>query len=211
MDQVKSVGITRQQVKDAIVPMMYGSKAAPRELFGEGTKELAAFNHAVENTVPILGEMAALAKEVWNPEAKFHEFTLPDGHHVCLPTMVTHTKRIEVFDTSFTYQWKDIGTSENHTSLLANIIHSVDGYVAREMVRRSNEAGFELAHIHDSFWCSPVYMNQVRQFYKDILIEIAKSNLLEDILSQITGESITLNYTHPDLWMSMSDAEYMLS
>jgi DNA-directed RNA polymerase len=79
------------------------------------------------------------------------------------------------------------------------------------MVRRANKAGFKLAHIHDSYWCSPVHMGEVRQFYKDILIEIAKSNLLEDICSQIAGEKINLSFTHPDLWKDMEDAEYMLS
>lgn len=63
----------------------------------------------------------------------------------------------------------------------------------------------------DSFWCAPKYMNHVRQFYKDILIEIAKSYLLEDIVSQLVGEPTKLTYTHPELWREMEDAEYMLS
>lgn len=148
MSQVASVGITRQQVKEAVVPMMYGSKAAPKELFGEGTKELTVFTQAVENTVPILGEMMALMKSIWQPDAKWHEFTMPDGHVVRLPTMVLHTERIRMSTTSFTYQWKDIGTSENSTSLLANVVHSTDAYISREMVRRANNVGFKLAHIH---------------------------------------------------------------
>jgi len=211
MDQVTCSGINRQDVKEAIIPMMYGSKAAPKALFGEGTDKLKAFNSAVEKTVPILGEMMALMKECWDSSAKFHTFTMPDGHVVRLPTMMLHQERIRVFDTSFTYQWKDIAPDTNSTSLLANVIHAVDGYVAREMVRRTNIAGFQLAHIHDSYWCSPCYMNQVRQFYKDILIELAQSNLLENIMGQLIGEKVELNYTHPDLWKEMKDAEYMLS
>lgn len=71
--------------------------------------------------------------------------------------------------------------------------------------------GNAVIKIMDSYWCSPVHMNQVRQFYKDILIEIAKSNLLEDICSQISGEKVHLSFTHPELWKNMEDAEYMLS
>lgn len=87
----------------------------------------------------------------------------------------------------------------------------MDGYISREMVRRANNLGFQLAHIHDSYWTHPKYMNQVRELYKELLIEIAKSNLLEDILYQLTGGKIVLEYSHPELWEDMLDAEYMLS
>lgn len=211
MNQIGTVNISRQDVKEAIVPMMYGSKAKPKELFGEGTPELEAFLQAVEKTVPILGEMRSLAKYCWNPEAIEHSWVMPDGHHVVLPSTVIQKIRVEILGTSYTYQWEEIGPDENSTPLLAHIVHAVDGYVAREMVRRANEAGFQLAHIHDSMWCAPKYMNQVRQFYKDILIQLAQSYLLEDIVSQLVGEPTKLTYTHPDLWREMEDAEYMLS
>jgi hypothetical protein len=121
LNQVGSSGITRQQIKEAIIPMLYGSKAAPKKLFGEGTKQLQAFVYAVEKTVPILGEMKALMDSCWDINKKYHQFTMPDGHVVRLPTMVLHHERIEIADTSFTYQWKDVGVSEDSTSLLANV------------------------------------------------------------------------------------------
>ena len=148
MDQIQTVNISRDDVKEALVPMMYGSTKAPKELFGEGTAELKAFLYAVEKTVPILGEMNGLLSSCWNSDALEHSFTMPDGHVVVLPTMIYKMKRIEIFDTSFTYRWKDVGADENSTSILANVVHSVDAYVAREMVRRANKAGFQLAHIH---------------------------------------------------------------
>jgi hypothetical protein len=207
LSQVGTSGITRQQVKDAIIPMLYGSKAAPKQLFGEG-KQLQAFVYAVEKTVPILGEMKALMDSCWDIHKKYHQFTMPDGHVVRLPTMVLHHERIEIADTSFTYQWKDVGISEDSTSLLANVIHATDAYVTREMVRRCD---FQLAHIHDSYWCHPMYMNQVRQTYVDILVDIAESDLLVNIMSEITGKPVTLNFTDPDLYLSIKDAEYALS
>jgi hypothetical protein len=211
MNQLTNTSITRDEVKDALVPMMYGSIKAPKETFGEGTPELKAFLYAVEKTVPILGEIGGLLKQCWDSDALAHSFTLPDGHVVILPTMIHKMKRIEVFGTSFTYRWKDIGTDENSTSLLANVVHSVDAYVSREMVRRANKAGFQLAHIHDSFWTHPKYMNQIRIFYRDIVAEIAASDLLEDIVEQLTGQRIELSYTHPELYQDILESEYMLS
>ena len=79
------------------------------------------------------------------------------------------------------------------------------------MVRRCNRAGFQVAHIHDSLWTRPGHMNQIRQFYVDILVEIAKSNLLEDIMEQLIGKKVELEYTGIDLWKSIKDSEYALS
>lgn len=80
--------------------------------------------------------------------------------------------------------------------------------MTREMVRRCD---FELAHIHDSYWCHPMYMNRVRQTYVDILVEIAESSMLEDIMSEITGKPVTLNFTDPDLYLDIKHSEYALS
>ena len=54
-------------------------------------------------------------------------------------------------------------------------------------------------------------MQAVREIYRDILVEIAKSNLLEDLLSQIAGEPIKLSFTDPNLWEEMKEVEYTLS
>jgi hypothetical protein len=208
LNLVSTSGITRDQVKSALIPLMYGSKAAPRELFGEGTKQLQAFVSAVEKTIPILGEMKALADSCWDSSKKYHQFTMPDGHVVRLPTMVLHHERIEIADTSFTYQWKDVGVSENSTSMLSAIVHSTDAYITREMVRRCD---FELAHIHDSYWTHCNNFNEVRQTYVDILSEIAESDLLEDIMSELTGETVKLNFTDPELYLDIRHAEFALS
>ena len=188
--------------------MLYGSKAAPKKLFGDGTPELKAFNYAVETTLPILAEIGGLIRSCWDSTKKYHEFTLPDGHLVRLPTMVMLQERIEIGKTSFTFQYEDVGVSDDSTSLVANVIHATDGYVAREMVRRCQ---FQLAHIHDSWWCSPVHMGTVRQVYVDILVEIAQSNLLESIMGELTGETVKLDFTDPDLYLEIKNAEYALS
>lgn len=63
----------------------------------------------------------------------------------------------------------------------------------------------------DSFWCHPMHMNEVRQAYVDILSEIAESNLLESIMSEITGEDVKLHFTDPELYKDIKNAEYALS
>ena len=213
LNKTKNTTISRQTIKEAIIPMLYGSKAKPIELFGEGTAELKAFNQAVHDSLPVLGEMRALMDMCWNSEALKHQFVMPDGHVVVLPTMVTNSMRVRMLElkTSFTYVWKENAPDTNSTALLAHVTHATDAYVAREMVRRCNRAGFQVAHIHDSLWTRPGHMNQIRQFYVDILVEIAKSNLLEDIMEQLIGKKVELEYTGIDLWKSIKDSEYALS
>jgi len=54
-------------------------------------------------------------------------------------------------------------------------------------------------------------MNQVRQDYLDILREIANSNMLADILSEIQGHIGTITPLDPQLSIKMKTAEYALS
>lgn len=66
----------------------------------------------------------------------------------------------------------------------------VDGYVVREMIRMAKKQGFQLLAIHDSFWCSPIYVNQMRKNYNYILSELCRQNVLSNILSQLCGEEV---------------------
>ena len=155
-----------------------------------------------------------LIQSCWNPTTTDHSFTMPDGHVVICKVKEMVNARVEVDEldhTTFTYRFEDNRPSPINSSLCPNIVHAVDGYIAREMVRRANQQGFVLAHIYDAFCASPKYMNKVRQNYIDILCEIADSNLLADILTQITGSKITIEKTINNLSKYIKDSEYALS
>jgi len=152
--------------------------------------------------------------DYWNPNALQHVWTLPDGH--VARVRVTHmvNARIEVDEldhTTFTYRFEANNSSRLGTSLVPNVIHSIDGYIAREMVRRAHQEGFQLAHIHDAFCSLPNNMQRVRELYKRIMAEIADMDLLESILSEISGTSVQLNKFSDNLSQSILDSEYALS
>lgn len=44
---------------------------------------------------------------------------------------------------------------------------------------------FELITVHDDYKCHPNHMNRTREEYKEILVEIAESNLMQDLLAQL--------------------------
>tara|TARA_B110000459_G_C16424294_1_gene408878 strand:- start:491 stop:841 length:351 start_codon:yes stop_codon:yes gene_type:complete len=99
--------------------------------------------------------------------------------------------------------------SNNFRSLCPNIIHSIDGYVAREMIRK---APFQLSHIHDCFVFSPDHLQEVAQLYREIMAEIARSSILQDILRQLTGDAnlVITKYSN-NLDEAILDSSYMLS
>lgn len=66
--------------------------------------------------------------------------------------------------------------SQKHLEELAEIVNGMLQY-----------RPFELVTIHDEFKAHPNNMNWVRWQYKEILALLAKSNLLDDLLSQIHG------------------------
>lgn len=151
---------------------------------------------------------------IWNSDAKEHVWVLPDHHVAKVPVTQMVDARIDVQELvghTFTYRFEAVKPSDRSTSLVPNIIHSIDGYVAREMVRMAHRQGFQMAHIHDAFCAHPNHMQQVRDNYRTILAKIADMPLLENILSQIAGRKIPIGKYSDDLGKEILQSEYALS
>jgi len=151
----------------------------------------------------------------WQPDALYHEWTLPDGHtaHVKVMTKVEKDIEIDELDHArFKQQMWLNQPDEFGISLCANIVHSIDGYIVREMHRRARNSMYQLVTIHDCFGAFPNHMNKVRKHYIDILAEIAESNLLQDILREITGDDELIHRKMSyDLADKIRECEYALS
>jgi hypothetical protein len=74
----------------------------------------------------------------WRSDAKIHHWTLPDGFECKIRTMVKQTERIEIDEikSSFTYTYYETGTERKAARNAANVIHSVDAYILRSLIRR---------------------------------------------------------------------------
>ena len=106
-------------------------------------------------------------------------------------------------------EWESIGSNDDYRSLCPNVIHSIDGYIAREMIRRCN---FQLVHVHDCFLFHPNHFLAVKDNYRKIMAEIAKSDLFGNILRQLTGKnSLRVNRKNNMLYTFIENSEYMLS
>jgi DNA-directed RNA polymerase len=185
--------LSRKDIKAAMMPVFYGSKKRPKELLGEDTIELQAFYDSLYDLTP--GAMMAmdLMQSCWNPLGLSHSWTLPDEHHVDVKVMVPVDRRVELDEldhASFTHRTYQNRPQDNGLSLAANICHSLDSYIVREMIRRAYKQGFALLTVHDCFFACPNYLNQVRSNYIEILSELASMTLLQDILTEIVGKPV---------------------
>ena len=204
--------VTRKDVKKPVMTTFYNSEANPKETFN--ANQLQAFYASLDDTLPGALDVMEAINQYWNSETDVHMWTLPDGHVAKVPVTEMTNIRIEVDELdhrTFTYRYNKQQPSENYRSLVANIVHSVDGYVAREMVRRCHSMKIDLVHIHDCFVFSPDYLQVVQQTYREILAEIANSDLLSDILSEISGTYVPVTKLSTDLAKEILNSEYMLS
>jgi hypothetical protein len=289
------VNVSRKDAKQAVMTRLYGSSAEPKALFGEDTPELAAFQKALNHIAP--GAIALLEKLIamWNPNALFHRWTLPDGGVANVKVMVPKTTRIEVDElehTTFTYQYEDNEPTERGLSLAANLIHSCDAYLLRSVIRRCNynvervtvlncaitnellerQLGVEAADfsgsdeslsyymgnyarsgvvdlvilpyldenlvtilpteyltklnsilammlehkpftvitVHDSYAASPNNLNHLRKHYRNVLADMAESDMLSDLLTQIDGSTINVNKLDPTLHKTIRNSSYAI-
>lgn len=70
---------------------------------------------------------------------------------------------------------------------------------------------FPLVTVHDEFKCSPNNMNHLRQHYINIFAELADSNVLSDILSQLHGTPGTFPKLSTNLSSLIRGSNYALS
>jgi DNA-directed RNA polymerase len=204
--------VTRKDVKKPVMTTFYNSEANPKATFNK--QQLSAFYEALDDALPGALDVMEAVNQYWDNTADVHMWTLPDGHVAKVPVTEMSDIRIEVDELdhrTFTYRYNKQQPSENYRSLVANIVHSVDGYVAREMVRRCHSMKIDLVHIHDCFVFSPDYLQVVQQTYREILAEIANSDLLSDILSEISGTYVPVTKLSTDLAKEILNSEYMLS
>lgn len=272
--------LTRLATKQAIMTALYGSKAVPKEVFGEGPL-LNLFYATMTEAAPAAWELNEAFLSMWDNTKLCNSWVLPDNFHVHVKVMgqVQHT--VHFLGGNYDTFHKVNMTQEEGRSLGANTVHSLDGMIVREMTRRCSydpkviirvldaledvgEMGcdddaymvrklwthyqmsgylsarildhlfydnvhmvdaevikdlirslprvpFQLMTVHDCFRCLPNYGNDLRYQYNLQLHLIAKSNLLQHLVSQILGRPVQVDKVDPTLADDILEADYALS
>lgn len=281
-DLLQNHGITvapaRKDVKQALMTHFYGSNAKPREIFGEDTVELACFYEAQATIAPGAVQVMDMLLKSWQPFALTHEWVLPDGFEAKCKVMDAVDVKIEVDELdhmTFTHRFYENKGTETGLSIAANIVHSIDGMLVREINRRCNynpvrlqavhelldeyladveikvvdtsnfvslvlieeinhtnlgaysfstlirlkqliekslqHKPFPVVCVHDEFKCHPNNMQKLRETYRDLFCELADSELLSDLLSQVRGEYVHVPKFTQNLSTYIANSNYALS
>lgn len=131
-----SLGIDAKSVKKSLMTHLYGSRAVPESTFGKGTRALDAFYESVHELVPGANMLNEDLRNMWNPTATEHVWTLPDGFEVVVKVLDREDHVVQFFGTEVVVSEYVNRPVEKGLSLGANIVHSVDGMIVREMGRR---------------------------------------------------------------------------
>ena len=131
--------IRRKDAKDAVMTAGYGSKAKPLEIFGEELIEY--FYEACHLNAPGAFQLLDNLIHAWQPYTLQHQWELPDGHCAHVKVMEEIETDIEVDELHhhrFTTRYKINKGSKRGVSLVANVVHSIDAYILRSLIRRTN-------------------------------------------------------------------------
>ena len=90
-------------------------------------------------------------------------------------------------------------------------IHLVDKQTILDMIETLPKKPFKVLTTHDCFRCLPNYGNDLRRQYNQFLSDVAKSNMLNYLLTQITGRVTQLPKMDDNLWKDILDSNYALS
>jgi DNA-directed RNA polymerase len=190
MGELTGKEYTRKDLKHPCMTYFYGSTKTPESIFGADTEELEAFYRTLSMQVPGASSLRDMFLDMWDPTATNYEWAMPDGHYAYVPVVLSEEKGVEIDEAHhFRYTMRTLKCSAKNRgrALAANIVHSVDGWVCREMVKRANKQGFRVSPIHDCFYTSPNNCNQMRRNYVEILAELAEMNMVRSICHQLWG------------------------
>lgn len=132
-----AVEVSRADAKSAIMKGLYGSVAAPREVFGD---LLPVFYETLNEECPGAMDLLEMLRNAWSDQVDRNTWQLPDGHIAMVPITETVESRIHVAELKYTpvVIHKVVTPKEKGISLIANVVHSLDSYVLRTMIRRCN-------------------------------------------------------------------------
>jgi hypothetical protein len=86
----------------------------------------------------------------------------------------------------------------------------VDYSTVLELINSLPAKPFEVIAIHDCFRCLPNYGDDLRMQYNRQLFEIARSNLLSSLFTQLLGHKADIGKMVPDMYTRILDADYAL-
>lgn len=127
--------VTREMTKSAVMTSLYGSTNVPKEVFGEGAL-LDIFYKTMQDNAPYAWNLNQMFLQMWDADVTKYSWLLPDNFHVHCKVMAKVEETFHYLDQPYIVtRYENRGVAEGR-SLGANVCHSLDGFIVREMARR---------------------------------------------------------------------------
>lgn len=127
--------IEKDHVKKAIMTSLYGSTAEPKSIFNND-ELLKTYYNTMIREIPGVWCLNKLLISLASPTALEYSWILPDNFHVITKVKATKEHKFELFGVPMSFKKKVNAPIKGDRSMGANVVHSVDAYVNREMTRR---------------------------------------------------------------------------
>lgn len=152
-EKLGTVGnLARKVVKQALMTSMYGSVMQPINAFGEGTPALDMFYKMQDAILPGVARLRDDIQSLWQPFADAHSWAMADGMNVVIKVTQTVKTGVLFLGQPVEISHKVTKGTETGISLAANVTHSVDGLVVREMGRRCSYDKDAVARLRTQSW-----------------------------------------------------------
>ena len=195
--------ITRAMAKEAFMTSQFGSRKVPRETLGEAN--LPAFYEMYQNEFPGVWGVLNYIQGLWQSEVHSHRWTMPDGFEVIQWNNGLQEETVTLFDQAVTIR-KVVHTQERRgIALAANVTHSTDGFICREMVKRAQfdpqeaqdtiEFGFDSGNAHPDL-PGLLYLYRKTQFLSVDLLAAMNSEVYQEKLTEAEMLEIQMLLEH---------------
>lgn len=161
----------RKVFKQCSMQHFYGGVKTPKALLGE--ENLPKFYETLKELAPGCQSLLEELQSIYHATPIF-KWTLPDGFEVQQP--VVNTQRVELAlpnnpNVTFGYAYKSLIKRDRGLEMAANVVHSVDGFVARELIYRAKHGNEITAELIDSLQraydrCAPDTNSECFSFYR---------------------------------------------
>ena len=141
--------VDRKESKYALMTVLYGSEAVPKRVFGEGAL-LDLFETIAEREMPGVWALNKAMLRLWNPSALMYEWVLPDNFHVKTKVMGHATDKVNFMGAVVDVHTRVNMPQPDGRSIGANMTHSIDGLIVREMGRRCSYDPVVIADVKTS-------------------------------------------------------------
>lgn len=127
--------IDREIIKKAIMTSLYASTKKPKELLGEDGYKV--YCDVMSDMAPYCWSLNEFLLMAWNPNVDHYQWTMPDGFHVHIPVEDVEQHVTDFGGVDVTFYTTVVKPKNQGRFLSANLVHSIDALICREMVART--------------------------------------------------------------------------